>query len=34
VTGDGFRHFLVGKGEGVITATDGSGNVTSATCIK
>jgi hypothetical protein len=32
VSNDGFRHFLVGKGEAVITATDGSGNVTSAVC--
>jgi hypothetical protein len=28
----GIRHFNVGKGEGVIVATDGAGNVASATC--
>jgi hypothetical protein len=28
------RHFHVGKGQGVITATDESANVASATCIK
>jgi len=26
------KHFHVGKGEAVITATDGSGNVSSAIC--
>ncbi len=30
---DGVKHFQVGKGEGVITATDGSGNVASASCV-
>jgi hypothetical protein len=29
---NGIRHFHVGKGQSVITATDGSGNVTSAVC--
>jgi hypothetical protein len=28
----GIRHFHVGKGQGVITATDGSNNVTSVVC--
>ena len=32
VSSDGVRHFHVGKGEGVIVATDGSGNVASAVC--
>lgn len=31
-TVDGVRHFLVGKGEAIITATDGSGNVSTAYC--
>jgi hypothetical protein len=31
---DHLRHFHVGKGQGVITATDESGNVASAICIK
>lgn len=31
-TVNGIRHFLVGPGEGIITATDGSGNVASAIC--
>jgi hypothetical protein len=29
---DGVRHFHVGKGEGVIVATDGSGNIAAAQC--
>ncbi|HZT75518.1 MAG TPA: thrombospondin type 3 repeat-containing protein [Vicinamibacterales bacterium] len=29
---DDIKHFLVGRGQGVITATDGSGNVTKASC--
>jgi len=29
---DGVRHFHVGKGEGVVVATDGSGNITAAVC--
>ena len=29
---NGIKHFTVGKGEGVIVATDGSGNVASANC--
>ena len=32
VSSDGVRHFLVGKGQGVITATDGSNNVSTAVC--
>jgi hypothetical protein len=32
VSSDGVRHFHVGKGEGVLVATDGSGNVASAVC--
>jgi hypothetical protein len=32
VGADRIRHFLVGKGEGVITATDPSNNVGSALC--
>ena len=28
----GIRHFLVGRGEAIITATDGSGNVATASC--
>jgi len=32
VTNDGIRHFKVGKGQAVVTATDGSGNVSSAVC--
>lgn len=32
-TVDGVRHFRVGKGEAIITSTDGSGDVTSAYCI-
>ena len=34
ISSDGLRHFLVGKGEAVITATDASGNVASVACIK
>jgi hypothetical protein len=34
ISTDGIRHFLVGKGEGVITATDASGNVASVACVK
>ncbi len=30
---DGIRKFLVGRGEGVILATDGSGNTSTAACI-
>jgi hypothetical protein len=30
--GGGIRHFHVGKGEGVITATDPSNNVTTVRC--
>jgi hypothetical protein len=33
VSGDGIRKFLVGKGQGVILATDGSGNTSTAACI-
>jgi len=29
---DHIKHFHVGKGEAVITATDASGNVATATC--
>jgi hypothetical protein len=29
---NGVRHFHVGKGQAIVTATDGSGNVSSATC--
>ncbi|HEX3702383.1 MAG TPA: thrombospondin type 3 repeat-containing protein [Vicinamibacterales bacterium] len=31
-TADGVRHFHVGKGQAVVTATDGSGNVSTAVC--
>jgi len=31
-TPDGIRHFHVGKGQAIVTATDGSGNVSSAIC--
>jgi hypothetical protein len=30
---DNIRHFHVGKGEAIITATDGSGNAASASCV-
>ena len=33
VSNDGIRKFLVGKGEGVILATDGSGNTSTAACV-
>ena len=29
---DNIRHFQVGKGKAIITATDGSGNVSTAYC--
>jgi len=29
---DGIRKFFVGKGQGVILATDGSGNTSTAAC--
>ena len=29
---DGVRHFHVGKGQAIVTATDGSNNVSSAVC--
>ncbi len=32
VTSDGLRHFQVGKGQAVVTATDSSGNVATAVC--
>jgi hypothetical protein len=32
VSSDGIRKFLVGKGQGVIVATDGAGNVATAIC--
>jgi hypothetical protein len=32
VTNDGIRHFKVGKGQAIVTATDGGGNVSSAIC--
>jgi len=32
VSNNNIRHFQVGKDEAVITATDGSGNVTSVVC--
>jgi hypothetical protein len=32
ISPDHIRHFQVGKGEAVITATDASGNVATATC--
>jgi len=31
-TSDGVRHFHVGKGQAIVTATDGSNNVTSVAC--
>jgi hypothetical protein len=34
ISNDGIRHFQVGKGEAVITATDASHNVATAVCIK
>ena len=34
ISEDGIRHFQVGKGEAIINATDASGNVASATCVK
>jgi hypothetical protein len=33
VGSDGIRKFLVGKGQGVILATDGSGNTSTAACV-
>ncbi len=33
VGSDGIRKFMVGKGEGVIVATDGSGNTSTAACV-
>jgi hypothetical protein len=33
VSGDGIRKFLVGKGQGVILATDGAGNTSTAACV-
>ena len=33
VSNDGIRKFLVGKGQGVILATDGSGNTSTAPCL-
>jgi len=32
VTNDGLRHFKAGKGQAVVTATDGSGNIATAVC--
>jgi hypothetical protein len=31
-SGGGLRRFLVGKGQGVVSSTDGSGNVTNVVC--